>query len=185
MAKTLQELFTANSIRELFSGEPSEPETSLREVAGSEPVIPPNRNPVEEICQAALPGDKTAEECWFEALCPTPPINRQMREQAQEGHRIAEEFPERGAYHGGPPVPDMGGITQPADPRNLCGPFVPVPPDQVPPPMTGGFKMKIQPFDEYVAKTRAQGAQGSPCSSGFSTGPVIGNARGFPIIKGD
>ena len=184
MAKTLQELFTASSLRELFSGESSEPETSLREVAASDPIIPKNRTPIEELCQAALPGDKTAEECWFEALCPTPAINTHMRQQAQEGHRIAEEFPERGAYHGGAPVPDMGGITMPADPRNLTGTFVPVPPDKVPPPQTGGFKMKIQSWDEYKAEFAQTGSKRVPGTL-QPTGAPLNVVRGFPVFRGD
>jgi len=109
---------------------------------------------IEDQCVSALPGDMEPEEHIVERLAPTAGVIARQMAQAREGHRIAEEFPERGAYHGGPPMEDMGGITVPADPRNLTGTFVPVPPDQVPPPRTGGRKMKIQTLDEAQAEVR-------------------------------
>lgn len=111
---------------------------------------------------AMLPGDGEPEEHAVEQVAPTRGVIQRQMEQAREGHRLAEEEPERGAYHGGPPVPDMGGVTMPADPRNLCGPFVPVPPDEVAPPMMGGRKMRVQSFDEAkaeIAEGRAELAQ--------------------------
>jgi hypothetical protein len=99
-----------------------------------------------------MPGDGDPEDHIVEQLAPTKGVIRRQMEQAREGHRVAEEDPERGAYHGGAPIPDMGGITMPADPRNLTGPFVPVPPDQVRPPMTGGRKMRVQSFAEAQAE---------------------------------
>lgn len=99
-----------------------------------------------------MPGDGDPEEHIVEVLAPTKGVIRRQMEEARKGHRVAEEDPERGAYHGGPPVPDMGGVTVPADPRNLTGPFVPVPPDQVRPPATGGRKMRVQSFEEAEAE---------------------------------
>ena len=110
---------------------------------------------VEDQRISALPGDMEPEEHIVERLAPTEGIIARQMAQAREGHRIAEEFPDRGAYHGGPPQEDMGGVTVPADPRNLTGPFIPVPPDQVPPPRTGGRKMRIQTLDEAQAEIRA------------------------------
>lgn len=101
---------------------------------------------------AMLPGDGDPEDHAIEQVVPTKGAIRRKMEQARRGHRVAEEHPERGAYHGGPPIPDMGGVTVPADPRNLTGPFVPVPPDEVPPPRTGGRKMRVQSFEEAKAE---------------------------------
>jgi hypothetical protein len=187
VAKTLQELFHARSVRELFEGE-SPDETTIREAATAELILPKNRRPIEDLAVAALPGDCEVEDAWFEKLCPTGgEIQRQM-EAAREGHRIAEEFPERGAYHGGPPIPDQGGIMQEECSMKTIGPFVPVPPDEIPPPMTGGFKMKIEAFDDYVARTRselaAEGSQPSP-KHPRAVGRVVGVARGMPIIEAD
>jgi len=99
-----------------------------------------------------MPGDGDPEEHIVEVLAPTKGVIRRQMEEARKGHCVAEEDPERGAYHGGPPVPDMGGVTVPADPRNLTGTFVPVPPDQVRPPATGGRKMRVQSFEETEAE---------------------------------
>lgn len=189
MPKSLQELFHARSLRELFEGAPDH-ETTVREAATAELELRPEcqRTPIEEIVVAAVPGDCDPEDAWFEQLAPTGGMIADMMEQAREGHRIAEEFPERGAYHGGPPLPDMGGVTVPADPRNLIGPFVPVPPEEVPPPMSGGFKMRIEPYDEYVARQRAMlEAEGSSPSPRMprAVGRTIGVARGFPVIQAD
>lgn len=109
-----------------------------------------------------MPGDGDPEEHIVEVLAPTRGVIQRQMEQAREGHRVAEEYPERGAYHEGPPIPDMGGITVPADPRNLTGPFVPVPPDHVHSPMTGGRKMRVQSFGEAkaeIAEGRAETAR--------------------------
>lgn len=184
MSRTLQELFHARSLRELFEGAPDY-EMTVREAATAEIELRPEcqRTSIEEIVVAAVPGDCEPEDAWFEQLAPTKGVIADMMAQAREGHRIAEEHPERGAYHGGPPTSDMGGVTQPADPRNLIGPFVPVPPDQVAPPMSGGFKMRIEPFDDYVARQRKR----SPQTPGATApvGRIIGQARGFPILRSD
>lgn len=198
MAKTIQELFHAKSLRELFEGTPPRDEITIREAATAELEIREGSHPdhIELLARAWVPGDGDPEDHplneLLEAVAPSHgEIQRQM-EHMREVHRRADANPEQGAVHlGWQPTEDMGGITQPADPRNLIGPFVPVPPDEVPPPMTGGFKMKIQSFDEYVAESRAlreeDGAQGSrraPCAAS-ATGPVIGKARGFPVVRGD
>jgi hypothetical protein len=114
---------------------------------------------VEDQCISALPGDMEPEEHIVERLVPTEGIIARQMAQAREGHRVAEEFPDRGAYHGGPPIPDMGGVTVPADPRNLIGTFVPVPSDSVSPPRTGGRKMRIQTWDEARAEIRQDRAE--------------------------
>jgi len=113
---------------------------------------------VEDQRIAALPGDMEPEDHIVEKLAPTEGVIARLMAQAREGHRIAEEFPERGAYHGGPPMEDMGGVTVPADPRNLTGTFVPVPPDQIPPPMTGGSVMRIQTLEDAQAELQAERA---------------------------
>lgn len=107
---------------------------------------------------AMLPGDGEPEDHAIEQVAPTKGVIRAKMEAARRGHRVAEEHPERGAYHGGPPIPDMGGVTVPADPKNLTGTFVPVPPDQVRPPRTGGRKMRVQSFEEAKAEIAAERA---------------------------
>lgn len=172
---------------------PLEPEMTLRDVAAAELILPKNRHPEEDAARAWLPGDGSAEDhpfnMLFEHVAPSHGEIERRLAQAREGHRIAEEFPERGAYHGGPPTEDMGGITMPADPRKLIGPFVPVPPSEVPPPQTGGTKMKVQSWDEYMGEQRAlrEGTQGSTPAQGPSlgTGAPMGSVRGFPVIRGD
>lgn len=122
-------------------------------------MVDPNETlEIEDQCVAALPGDMEPEEHIVERLAPTKGIIARQMEEARAAHREAEEHPERGAYHGGPPVEDMGGVTVPADPRNLTGPFVPVPPDQVPPPMRGGRKMRIQTLEESQAELQEERA---------------------------
>jgi len=191
VAKTIQELFHASSVRELFEGEPPSREITIREAATAELELRPEcqRSSLEDIVGALTPGNHAENHPWLERNKGFGSGQIQaMMEAAREGHRIADEFPERGAYSGGPPLEDMGGVTMPADPRNLIGPFVPVPPDQVPSPMTGGFKMKIEPFDEYVARTRASlETEGSKPSARATraVGRTVGMARGFPIIEAD
>lgn len=109
-----------------------------------------------ESSTSMMPGDGDPEMHIVEVLAPTRGVIHRQMDQARKGHRTAEEHPERGAYHGGSPIPDMGGVSVPADPRNLTGTFVPVPPDQVRAPMTGGHKMRVQSFDE----TKAEIAEG-------------------------
>lgn len=115
------------------------------------------RDEIEELAGAWLPGDGDPEEHPFEELLesamPSKGVIRRQLERARRAHREAEANPDKGAVHlGWEPEPDMGGETVPADPRNLTGPFVPVPPDQVPPPAKGGRRMKIRSFDEAKAE---------------------------------
>lgn len=192
MAKTLQELFHARTLRDLFEGEPTRRETTIREAALAEIELREEcqRSPLEEIVGAFAPGNHVENHPWLERNkgFGSGQIQRRM-EHMRKVHQRADANPEQGALHLGlEPIPDMGGITQPANPKNLCGPFVPVPPDQVPPPMIGGAIMRIESFDDYVARERAlRKAEGSPRSRGSAapTGPVIGTARGFPIVRGD
>lgn len=102
---------------------------------------------------AMLPGDGDPEEHPFESLFPTEGTIQRTMTRLREVHREAEENPHKGAVHYGiEPIPDMGGVKVPADPRNLTGTFVPVPPDQVSPPMRGGRKMCVQSFEEAKAE---------------------------------
>jgi len=117
MSRSVQELFRTSSLWDLFEDAPAEGPASVRDIAREELILPKNRRPIEEIVKASLPGDLEVREAWFEKLCPTEGLIDDMMAQAREGHRIAEEFPERGAYHGGPPQPDMGGVMQPYNPK--------------------------------------------------------------------
>lgn len=192
MAKTIQELFHARSVRELFEGTPPRDEITIREAATAELELRPEcqRSPLQDIVGALVPGNHAENHPWLERNKDFGRGQIQaMMEAAREGHRIAEEFPERGAYSGGPPIADQGGIMQEECSMKTIGPFVPVPPDEVRPPATGGAKMRIELFDDYIARQRGlrEKAQGSPRTPGAAspTGPVIGTARGFPIVRGD
>lgn len=194
MPRSLNDLFHARSVRDLFEGEPPRDEITIREAATAELEIRPESflDEIEKLAEAWVPGDGNPEDHPFdellESVCPSHGVIDAWKAAAREGHRIAEEFPERGAYHGGPPKPDQGGIMQDEPSLKTIGPFVPVPPDQVPPPMMGGVKMRIEPFDEYVARTRgaleAEGSTPSPRSP-RAVGRTIGVARGFPVIQAD
>lgn len=62
---------------------------------------------------AGMPGDGEPEDHVVEQLAPSAGRNAREMEKARRGHRIAEEDPERGAWHLGiPPTPDQGGETQ-------------------------------------------------------------------------
>lgn len=113
------------------------------------------RTAAEEQMGAMLPGDGNPEDHFIEQLIPSHgEIARQMAE-AREGHRIAEEFPERGAYHGGPPVPDMGGQTV---------------------PYSGDDRLYRQ--DDAPDGPRSRTSQGRDVSKAPLT-------RGFPVIQAD
>jgi|GEM_PF-5073419 len=102
---------------------------------------------------AMLPGDGEPEDHVFEKLVPSKGRNRRVLEQAREGHRVAEEDPERGAYHGGPPVSDMGGVTVPYDQRMAA------PSTYTKSSRLVERKMKIQTWDESKAELRAERAK--------------------------
>lgn len=116
-----------------------------------------SRDEMGELAGAWLPGDGEPEEHPYDELlehvAPSHGVIKARLERARKAHREAEANPDKGAMHLGlEPTPDMGGVTMPADPRNLTGPFVPVPPDEVQPPMTGGRKMRVQSFAESQAE---------------------------------
>lgn len=71
------------------------------------------RTAAEEVVKSMLPGDGEPEDHIVETLVPSKGTNAREMEEARRGHRLAEEQPERGAYHHGvPPTPDNGGETQ-------------------------------------------------------------------------
>jgi hypothetical protein len=122
------------------------------------------RDEIEELAGAWLPGDGDPEDHPYDELlehvAPSHGVIRRRLERARKAHREAEANPDKGAVHlGREPIPDMGGVTAPAHPRNLTGTFVPVPPDELRPPMTGGRKMRVQSFEEAraeIAEGRAE-----------------------------
>jgi hypothetical protein len=198
MPRSLNDLFRASSLRDLVDDyEPLPADgVTIRDAAVAELELRPGStlDEIEKLAEAWIPGDGNPEDHPFdellESVMPSRGVIKAMREAAQEGHRIAEEFPERGAYHRGPPIPDQGGIMQEECTMQTIGPFVPVPPDQVPPPAMGGFKMKIEPFDEFNARRpwpQHRPPEGSlpPGQTPRATGRVVGVARGFPVIQGD
>ena len=115
MAKTIQELFHARSVRELFEDAPLEPEMTVRDAAMAKLEIREGSHPnaIESLARAWIPGDGDLEDhpldVFLEHVAPSHGEIQRCMDAAREGHRIAEEFPERGAYHGGPPVEDMNG----------------------------------------------------------------------------
>jgi len=122
---------------------------------------------------AMLPGDGDPEDHIVEQTVSSKGLIQRKMEQAREGHRIAEEHPERGAYHGGPPLPDKGGETFPYDQLTAAPSLYE---DSRP---RGETKMKVQTFDEAKAELARERAKlgGTSGSIGMEGAVVVGKVR--------
>jgi hypothetical protein len=87
---------------------------SLRDLVKKNPPLRTgSQQGLESECVAMLPGDGEPEDHVLERLAPSTGRISRLVEEARRAHRLAEENPERGAWHQGiPPTPDLGGETQ-------------------------------------------------------------------------